>query len=228
MSNKFYQYILESLIAEYRTVFYKDLYFLFLKDYEHMTRSQFWKIVDRSIKNESCKIVQSHGEERIVVASEKIIIKYGRSGKVDMSCLFHDAFVSSFKARCAPVLDSKIVNSDSSARTNLIVPDSVVQKAGINIAVEVELSAKSEERILNKIIQYNDSGYESVVYIFNNKKLCKKYEIFYSSIKQLSVLKRIKMHTCYIEDHPVRSNWSEVIDTFLRLQNELIYANERN
>ncbi|MEA9358445.1 MarR family winged helix-turn-helix transcriptional regulator [Bacteriovorax sp. PP10] len=122
----------------------------------------------------------------LTAEGEKLLSSENRFYRPAQNSIYHDLLMSELcyeflKFDCfdEAILEHLIHNKKEFLKLLGPIPDAILKgkigKQNFRIALELELTQKSQDRVFNKISQYMVSNYDYIVYLFNQKNTFHNY-----------------------------------------------------
>lgn len=152
------------------------------------TMGSFYRVINRLEKRKYIKTIPYSGRSRLVYPTQELLRKIANNSSLGIydDCLFHDGIVTIICdqfSKWETIKEIKLPHEyrKISLDRNVLEPDAVIfcEKDGdkFKVALEIELSRKSKDRVKNKFIQYVDSiFYDCAIYLLNNKSDFEAYQ----------------------------------------------------
>ena len=152
--------------------------------------NNFTKIVSRL---EARKLIEKYSPANtnkkyiyLTADGEKLISEDNRFCRPAQNSIYHDLLMSELcyeflKLKCfdEAILEHLIHNKKEFLKISGPIPDAIlkgkIEKESFRIALELELTQKSHDRVCQKVSQYLVSNYDYVVYLFNSKSTFNSY-----------------------------------------------------
>ena len=207
------------IIGEWKVISIKDLFDL-LVDEKHLTNLHR-RVRNLEKDNYIEQILKEH-KEKYLILTEKSLLFTTRINEISKNYI-HD-LICTLAVKTLASLDLFRSGSVFDADKYEIDPDGIVyfKEGDFKTAIEVELTQKSENRVLEKFVKYSkEKALDFVIYIIKEEKIYIKYKSILAEMNN-----EIKDKIIISLDQKLAVNYYKPLDAFYWFQDKLWQGND--